>query len=84
MSERTFVYELKVVWGVDGCQATIDGDDSPIRGYGATPIEALQQLVACLNEWPVSGADRWLKTDAGRHLARMFGVVPAGGGAPPS
>lgn len=67
-----YSYHLLVVDDGESCTATIDGVDSPLRGYGKTPVEALTQLVECLKEWPITGADRWLATPDGTALARSF------------
>lgn len=69
---REYNYALTVREVDGGCVATIDGDDSPIRGFGETPILALAQLAECLRDWPVNGAARWLGTSAGESLAKMF------------
>lgn len=73
-------YEYRLVVecsDAEGCVARInglEGDDaeSPLRGYGETPILALRALVETLADWPAGGADRWLNTPRGTQLARMF------------
>jgi len=75
---KTYEYSLTVTEHEDESNngetyvAAIDGISSPLRGHGKTPVEALAQLTACLTEWPISGADRWLSTPDGTAMARSF------------
>lgn len=75
-------YEITVESGDDeSCTARLGGIDSPLRGWGSTPLEAVRSLCEAIREWPISGADRWLKTPDGIALARRF--VPGYGPGKP-
>lgn len=69
---KKYEYTLTVTDDGETCTSSIDGVNSPLRGHGKTPVEALAQLTACLVEWPISGADQWLATPDGTALARSF------------
>jgi hypothetical protein len=72
----SYRYVLEVV-ELDGrCVARLGADagavDSPLRGEGETPLEAVRALCATLTEWPITGARQWLATPDGRALVARF------------
>lgn len=67
-----FDYHLVVEWTGDECTAFLDERDSPFRGYGSTPTQAIASLLQVVLDWPKGGAERWLGTPSGTKLARMF------------
>ena len=83
MSNDCYRYELLVVDRDDGCTAYLGGEDSPLRGYGSGPLEAVRALCETIREWPISGAEAWLSTPPGIALARVFvpDFKPGGGKA---
>lgn len=77
MSHSQYKYALVVDWDDDGCVARIEDDegtnsDTPLRGYGDSPVAALRELVRTLADWQQGGSERWLDTPAGTKLARQF------------
>lgn len=68
-----YTYELTVEGDDErGYVARLDSVDSPLRGEGTTPLEAVRALCETVREWPITGADRWLRTNDGRALMREF------------
>lgn len=72
MNEHRFEYLLVVEPAGDGWRAYLDAADTPLQGHGPTPLQAVAALAETLREWPVGGADRWLRTRAGRALERAL------------
>lgn len=52
--------------------AYLDDRESPMRGWGESPLQAVRALCEAIREWPISGAERWLSTPEGTKLAREF------------
>lgn len=73
MKREQYKYAL-IVEGDEahGYTAALDEIASPLRGYGRSPLEAVHSLCDVLQEWPISGADRWLTTEDGVRMARQF------------
>lgn len=64
-------YHVVVLYEPDGkAIAFVKGDgpddEQPLRGEGATPLEALASMAERLHQWGQGGAERWLNTPQGR------------------
>lgn len=67
-----FEYLLVCVPDGDGWRAYLDEAETPLEGRGETPLAAVAALAETLRDWPRGGADRWLRTRAGRALERAL------------
>lgn len=69
----SFEYTILVDYNDDGtATAYLDDRESPMRGHGESPLQAVRVLCEAIREWPISGAERWLSTPDGEKLARQF------------
>ena len=60
----------------DGYTAALYELDSPLRGFGESPLQAIRQLCETIKEWPISSADRWLASEQSDALRVAVGAPP--------
>ena len=75
MASHSYSLEYVVIVDVaddDTATAYLEDRDSPMRGYGETPLQAVRALCESIREWPRGGSERWLRTPDGIKLARQF------------
>lgn len=79
-----YTYTIEVSEAPDGgCTARFSALPDSNTGYGSTPLEAVRALCEQIREWPIAGAETWLRTPAGVAVARRFvpGFEPGGSAA---
>lgn len=53
------------------CVARLDTEDNPLRGEGSTPLEAIASLAERIRQWPIGGAERWMRGNGREQWAAM-------------